>query len=995
MKTVQVFVSHTSDMAQFPEGRSFVQAVLDAVARAGMVPVDMRYFAARDGKPADYCRTRVQECEIYVAVVGFRYGSIAPGEGVSYTELEFQAATAAGLPRLVFLLEETASLSGNLADADRGPVARFRQMVSDAGLVARAFTSDAGLELEVFHALSQVSASGPATRKEAGRLTADELGLGGSAGASLGAAANGVSPAGVLPTQDSSAVGVAAATRTLPRDITSFTGREPELRKLVGAVTGSADPGGVVGIYAIGGMAGIGKTALAVHAAHELTWRFPDGQIFLPLHGHTPGQRPVDPADALVSLLQTTGVAAQQMPHDLEARTRLWRDRLADKRVLLLLDDAADSEQARPLLPGNAGCLVLVTSRRHLTALEGAQAISLDTLSPDKAAELLVRLATRPDLGAGDAAIGKITRMCGYLPLAVGMLARQLHHHPAWTAAGLADDLAAARDRLELMHAENLSVAAAFNLSYQDLTEAQQRVFRRLGLQPGNDIDAWATAALDGTGLAEARRHLEALYDQYLLTEPARGRYRLHDLIRQHARTLAMRDDLDADRDQATSRLLDYYQQAAQTADRRITRYTRPGPPPSVAVASDRDTTPNTRLGPAGIAASSVAVPDLADSIQALSWARAQRASLLACLDHAARAGQDARVVALTAAAAGLLRHDGPWADTATHHLAAVRAARHLGDRLGEASALIDLGIVRYLTRDYMDAAEVVEGALGIYRDCGDRLGEANALRELGVIRRLTGNYKGAADTTKAALRIYRAIGDRLGQANALANLDYPGTADTIEAALRIYRAIGDRLGQASALSDLGKARWRMGDYLRAASALEEALGIHRDLSDRLGQANDLWCLGAVWQRTGDYAEAAKAAAEAQSISRDIGDLLGQANALSVLGIIRRLTADYPGASSAHETALGIYRDIGDRGGEVETLNEIGTLHRVRGDVGHARAYHRQALDLARKIASPYDEACALAGLGRCAQASGHTDDAQAYLRQAQEIFHRTGTVEP
>lgn len=210
-------------------------------------------------------------------------------------------------------------------------------------------------------------------RKETARLLADALGLTGPARAGFEAAALGRGPA-----RGPVAGGVAAATRTLPRDIASFTGRAEEFRRLADAA-GVSGSRGVVGIHAIGGMAGVGKTAFAVHAAHLLSAQFPDGQIFLPLHGHTPGHRPFHPADALASLLLTAGVAAQ-IPPGLEARTRLWRDRLAGRRLLLVLDDAAGSDQVGPLLPGAAGCLVLVTSRRHLTALEDAQALSLDTL---------------------------------------------------------------------------------------------------------------------------------------------------------------------------------------------------------------------------------------------------------------------------------------------------------------------------------------------------------------------------------------------------------------------------------------------------------------------------------------------------------------------------------------------------------------------------------------------------------------------------------------
>jgi hypothetical protein len=341
----------------------------------------------------------------------------------------------------------------------------------------------------------------------------------------------------------------------------------------------------VVGIHAIGGMAGVGKTAFAVHAAHQLAPRFPDGQVFLPLHGHTPGQAPVTPEDALARLLQMCGITAGHIPQGLEARAALWRDHLASKQLLLLLDDAAGHEQVRPLLPGTAGSLVIITSRRRLTALEDARSVSLDTLTPDEAARLFIRLTGRTGLDPGDADVGQITALCGCLPLAIGMQARRLYHHPAWTVAALATDLATAHDRLALMQAENLSVAAAFEESYADLAEDEKQLFRRLGLHLGDDIGAHAAAALDGTDLATARRHLEALYDHYLLTEPVLGRYRLHDLIREHARALAA-DDPGADRDRAVDRLLDYYCGTATVAEGLLARHPRSSPaPPAATVA--------------------------------------------------------------------------------------------------------------------------------------------------------------------------------------------------------------------------------------------------------------------------------------------------------------------------------------------------------------------------------------------------------------------------
>ena len=458
----------------------------------------------------------------------------------------------------------------------------------------------------------------------------------------------------------------AAATRALPRDIAAFTGRQADLARLVGGIDALAAAGGVVGIHAVGGMAGVGKTTFAVHAAHRLARAFPDGQFFLPLHAHTAGHRPVDPADALASLLLTAGVPAAQIPPGLDARAGWWRDQVADKKILLLLDDAAGHEQVRPLLPGSAGSLVLVTSRRRLTALHDATVISLDTLPPGEAAQLLARLAGRPDLGSATGPGGEITRLCGYLPLAVGMLASQLRHHPAWSAAGLAADLAAAKDRLALMRAENLSVAAAFDLSYADLTAGPQRLFRRLGLVPGPSFDGYAAAALDGTSAGEARRHLGELYDQHLITEPAPGRYQLHDLLREHARALAAAGE-PAGSDAAADRLLDYYLHAVLAAGRHIPT----GLPPTAAgdVCWPGD------------------APDLCTLGRAAAWLEAERPNLGAAAGYAAGSGRHLHAMQIPAAMRGFLVARGHWDQAAALHQTALTAARQAGDQPGQAAA--------------------------------------------------------------------------------------------------------------------------------------------------------------------------------------------------------------------------------------------------------------------------------------------------------------------
>jgi tetratricopeptide (TPR) repeat protein len=825
------------------------------------------------------------------------------------------------------------------------------------------------------------------------------------------------------PAPEKRAAGMAAEIRALPWDVPSFTGRQPELQRLSDAASATAGPDGVVGVHVIGGMAGIGKTAFAVHAAHQLAPLFPDGQISFPLHGHTPGQRPVDPTDALASLLLTTGVPAARIPSRLEARMILWRDRLAGRRMLLLLDDAADSDQVRPLLPGSGGNLVLITSRRHLPALDGVTTISLDTLPAGEAATLLIRLAARPELSPADPGVNDITRLCGYLPLAIGMLARQLNHHPTWSPAERAAELAAARDRLGLMTVEDASVAAAFDLSYDDLTPGQQQLFRRLGSLLGTDIDAYAAAALNDTDLGTARRELEALYDRYLLMELAYGRYQPHDLIREHARTLSEQFDADADREQATARLLGYYQHAAALAEDRLARQTRPSVVP---VRS----------------ASAMTVPAWAGSAEALTWVRTERVNLLAGLDHVTRVDDDARVVAITAAVADLLRQDGPWTVALQRHAVAVQAARRLGDRAALAGALNDLGIVRWLADDPAGSDQVLQEALAIYRDLGDRLGEANALTNLGHVRQLSDDHPAAADAQEQALAIYRDLGDRLGEANALAALgivrrqtaDFPAAVEALELALGIYRDLGDRPGQVNALVNLGIVRWQSNDYPGAAEALEEALELSRALGDRVGESNSLTNLGAVWRQIGEYQRAAEALELAAGIFHDIGSRLGeasalvylgtvwqqtenyqraaetlekslgvfhdlgdrngQATALVYLGIVRRDAGDYQSADEAFAGARRILQEIGDRSGEVQLLNEMGALELLRGEPDKAEGLHRQALELAEAIGSAWDKGHAQAGLGRCALAYGRKDDAIGWLQQAYETFTRMGAAD-
>jgi tetratricopeptide (TPR) repeat protein/transcriptional regulator with XRE-family HTH domain len=796
----------------------------------------------------------------------------------------------------------------------------LRQLRASAGLSQEELARAAALSTRTVSDLER--GVNLTARNETARLLADALGLTGPERAGFLAAARGAEPGG----------GAAAASRALPRDIASFTGRAGELRQLETAA-------GAGGIWVIGGMAGVGKTAFAVHAARQLAPQFTGGQVFLPLHAHTAGQQPVRPADGLASLLETIGVAPAQIPPSLQARASMWRDRVSGQRLLLLLDDASGTDQVRPLLPGTGGALVLITTRRHLTALEDARVISLDTLPLADATGLLARLATRPGLDPADPALGRIAALCGALPLALGMLARQLYHHPAWTPAELAADLAAARDRLTLMHAENVSVAAAFDRSYQDLSAPEQATFRCLGLHPGTEFDAWAAAALGGVSVAEASRDLEGLYDHYLLIETARGRYRFHDLIREHARALAAAGPA-GDRHAATGRLLDYYLHAARAADQHLAIRTDPAAsppaaqPPPVRPVTGRD--------------------------DALSWLNAERLNLHAAADYAAASGRPRHAAGIPAAMHEFWRSQGHWDQALALHQAALRAAADAGDQLAQARALTDLGDMQFLTDDYPAAEATLNRALQVYQSLGDRLGEARALTSLGAVQHVAGNSPAASASLTRALGLYQSLADVLGQASVLTSLgaiqqavgDTPAAMTSLTRALELYAEAGSQLGQASALTELGTVQCATGELEAAARAEQQALGLYRRLGDRLGEAHALTSLGTLQYRAGDS----------------------------------------PAAESSHSRALQLYRDLGDRSGEAEALNNIADMVRGTAQPSQARPYYQKALEVATSIAAQLEQARALEGLGMCRTLEGNSSEGRTMLLQALTVYQRIGS---
>jgi tetratricopeptide (TPR) repeat protein len=815
-----------------------------------------------------------------------------------------------------------------------------------------------------------------------------------------------------------------AVANTLPRDTAAFTGRADELRTLREAIVQSADSTKVIAIHAIDGMPGVGKTALAVHAGHLLADRFPDGQLFVDLHAHTANRGPVNPTDVLFALLSGDGMHPEKIPAELDARAAQWRARMAGKRVLMVMDNAEGHAQVEPLLPGTAGCLVLVTSRRRLTGLSARHTtvtLALDNLSPDQAAELFIRLIGRHLADNETQAVDELVRLCGYLPLAISLLAARLRPERLWKVTDLVTDLADAQDRLAQMYAEDIAVRAAFDMSYSKLPAARQRFFRRLGLHPGTEIDAYAGAALDGITVADSRRHLEALYEDHLLDQPVRGRYRLHDLIGEYART-CLAEEPQADRDQATTRVLDYYQCAASIANQFID--------PRAAIAAREPVDQR------------VPLPAFVNADQAVAWLRREIENLFGCVTYARTHDLPARIVGLSVALAAFLGRTGRWQQGIVLHSMAALAARESGDQAIQARALYSRGVLLRRTGDYAGAIAVVGEALYIYQQLRDLHGTADVLNELGTIHRLTGRCPEAATILERALVIYQETNDPLGRARTLDKLaavrwltdDCPGAAEALEEALAIYadhdepwgrtqvlfdlgvvrrmtcdyaaarrslqealavyEGLGDRLGQANAQHNLGVVRWMTADYLGATQALEEAFATYQDLGNRHGQANTFKHLGIVRSLTDDLPGAAIALQQSLTIYTTLGDQLGRAAALQHLGEVKRLAGNLAAAAQDLEQALILYRTLDNRLGEAEVLNYTGVLLLDCGDAPVALSHHRLALRLAREVHSLLEEAHALDGAAQCALYEHDADSAAVHLSQAVQIYERIGTAE-
>jgi tetratricopeptide (TPR) repeat protein/DNA-binding SARP family transcriptional activator len=763
--------------------------------------------------------------------------------------------------------------------------------------------------------------------------------------------------------------------RQLPAPPQAFAGRARELAALEQVRDAST-----VVICAIDGMAGVGKTALAVQAAHRITDQYPDGQLFIDLHGYTPGVGPVEPGEALDRMLRALDIPGAQVPAGMDERAALYRTRLADQRMLIVLDNAATETQVAPLLPGTPGCLVLVTSRRRLAGLDHTRTLSLDTLPTPDAIALFVQTAGEGRLtDQPSELLAEIAELCDRLPLAIRVAAARLRSHPSWNLAHLVERLRHRQHRLRELEAGPHSVAAALDLSYQHLSPDQQRTYRLLGLHPGPDIDAYATAALLGSTPRDAHRILDQLLDIHLLEEPVASRYRFHDLTRAHAAHIAARDQTETATHAAVHRLLDYYRHTASVAMDAAYPYERERRP---------------RIPPVHTAG-----PELPSPAAALGWLDTELPSLLACARYATERGSTEYVLNLSTILHRHLRTRGRYHDADALHQQALTIAHAINHRPGELAALIHLGDAHRRRSQPQQAAARFEQALRLARAIRDRSGEADALTGLGWVHLLQGRYPEAADRYGRAIRLARATGNGVVERDALTGLGqvhmlrgrYEQAADHYRQALRLARLTGDRTCELNALVGLSTFHRYGGRHEQAADHYRQALQLARATGHRSGEQNALTGLGWAYLLQGRYEEAADHYRQAIHLARATGSRTDELSSLTGLGQLYRLQGRYEQAADSYQQLLGFAQTTDDPNYEFEAWQGLGRLRHATGDPDAAIAYHERALARAGELGQPDDQARAHAGLAHAHHALNQQKQARDHWQRALDILTGLG----
>jgi tetratricopeptide (TPR) repeat protein len=643
-----------------------------------------------------------------------------------------------------------------------------------------------------------------------------------------------------------------------------FAGRDAALAAL-DAVASAQDtePGSAV-IFAVSGTAGVGKTALAVHWAHRVANRFPDGQLYVNLRGFDPAGPAVTPGEAVRDFLDAFAVPAQRVPASTTAQVALYRSMLAGRRVLVVLDNARDADQVRPLLPGSSGCVAVVTSRDQLAglvAVEGAHPLTLDLLTPAEARQLLANRLGADRVAAEPDAVDEIIDRCARLPLALSIVAARAVAHPSFALAAPAAALRATRPGLDVFAASDLTtdVRTVFSWSYDTLSVAAARMFRLLGLYPGPDIATPAAASLAGIPVRQVRALLTELARAHLIAEHAPDRFTFHDLLRAYAGELVHALDSPTTRRAATHRLLDHYLHTAWAATLVLDPHRHAILP----------TPARTRVTP----------EEIPDRAQALAWFAAERPILLAAVGWAAGAGFDRHVWQLAWALADIFEWRGHWQDWVSTQRVALAAATRLSDRGGQAHAHRHLSGAYARLGRFDEAHDHLRQALSLDAQLGDSAGEAYTHRALTRLLGLRGRHAEALGHARQALDLYRAIDHRPGEARALymvgwryAELgDHEQARTFCQRALELLRQVDDRYGQAHAWDGLGYAHHNLGHHDEAVACYQNALDLYREVGDRYYEAEALARLGDTRQAASDRDEATRARRQALDIFTELG----------------------------------------------------------------------------------------------------------------------------
>jgi tetratricopeptide (TPR) repeat protein/transcriptional regulator with XRE-family HTH domain len=709
---------------------------------------------------------------------------------------------------------------------------RLRQARLAALLTLEELAESSGVSVRAISDLERGRTRKPYPRTV--RLLAAALGLAGPAGGELGPLSR-LAGRGVTVGQEPPAP---AASAQLPAGAWHFSGRSAELATLTRWACEPAGSAGSVVITAIGGTAGVGKTALALHWAHQIAPSFPDGQLYFDLRGFGPSGPPASAAEVIRGFLDALQVPASQLPTGTEARAGLYRSVLAGRRMLIVLDNARDAAQVRPLLPAAPGCLMLVTSRHMLTGLaaaDGARLLTLNLLTEAEARELLARRLGPGRITAEPAAVTELIGRCARLPLALSIAAARSAARPDLPLAAVAAELCGSQARLDALDTGDpaTDVRTVFSWSCQQLSDPAARMFRLLGVHPGHDITAPAAASLAGVSLRRASQALAELARAHLITEQGAGRHSCHDLLRAYATEQARGHDSAASRRAALHRILDHYLHTACAASRLLHPYRD-------LIALDP---PRPRVRP----------EEFADRQQALDWFQAERQVLLAAISQATSGGFSTHAWQLPWAVATFLNWRGYWHELATTQESALAAASRLGHLAGQAEAHRYLGQAQIRFGACAEARSHLTAALELFGQLGSGAAQARAHFDLAHIFELQGRSRAALGHAEQSLRLYRTAAHRPGEAIALnavgafhAQLGrYDKALDYSAQALAMHRELGNRTGEAATLDSLGSTYHHLGQHAEAIACYQQAI-------DALGAADDLHLRAAALARLGD-----------------------------------------------------------------------------------------------------------------------------------------------